>query len=449
MEKLKWLGGLVVAFLLVHTGCNFWLGRQLKAKLAQIADSGAPISMKQVAPPPVPEEQNAAPLYQKAFDALEASGGNHELVTSLPSDSLHIPAPQWATAKRIVSQNQGTYALLQTASQRPYCRFPVDWEQGGAALFPQLKGMRACTRFLRFRAMVMSQAGKVQKALDSVQLGLLISDSLSSEPSLLARLVEYALIGLPLTGLQVVLSHHQITPRAGHQLFVDLGQLELREPFTRAMEAEQAWGIWLFEKSSRSPSAAVRALGWITPGEEPSRSKIILAWLYGSYLGQPVQKRDKLLFLELMGRQVDNSKMSYREMKPAHKQWQEDIAHLPAWAWVTKACLPDFIRASAKRDQAMAEIGAAQVALALKAYQFQAGHYPASLQELRSLVPWDLPLDPFSGQDFGYRREGSGFILHSYGWDLDDDGGQIPEGKTSSRPGRDGNGDLAWRFGPG
>jgi len=50
---------------------------------------------------------------------------------------------------------------------------------------------------------------------------------------------------------------------------------------------------------------------------------------------------------------------------------------------------------------------------------------------------WKLPLDPFSGKPFVYHRKSKGFVLYSFGDDLDDDGG---------RPYFGTNGDLVWEF---
>jgi hypothetical protein len=82
--------------------------------------------------------------------------------------------------------------------------------------------------------------------------------------------------------------------------------------------------------------------------------------------------------------------------------------------------MPIFSRFVWSRDRATAAIGTARIALALKAYRGDHAAYPASLAELDA-VGWKLPLDPFGGKPYRYRREGTGFVVWSLGPDMDDD----------------------------
>jgi len=108
---------------------------------------------------------------------------------------------------------------------------------------------------------------------------------------------------------------------------------------------------------------------------------------------------------------------------------------------VAKILAPAFARASQKRDQAVAEIGLCRVVMALKAYKFERNVYPDTLNELQQSLDWTLPEDPFSGEAFVYQRRGEGFVLYSFGRDLDDDGGE-PEWDQRGKWRADG--DTVW-----
>ncbi|MBC8235640.1 hypothetical protein H8E77_39340 [bacterium] len=63
--------------------------------------------------------------------------------------------------------------------------------------------------------------------------------------------------------------------------------------------------------------------------------------------------------------------------------------------------------------------------------------------QLNELVPEivpKLPLDPFIGKDFVYRREEEGFIIYSLGENAEDDGGKLGELDKS------GDFDIGWKF---
>jgi hypothetical protein len=99
--------------------------------------------------------------------------------------------------------------------------------------------------------------------------------------------------------------------------------------------------------------------------------------------------------------------------------------------------VPLLTRLAAEGYRGVGYRNAAQVMLALEAYHTTRGQYPDSLAGLRTYPGWKLPIDPYSGKDFKYRRNGKGYILYSYGEDFDDDGG---------RPARSFglDGDLVW-----
>ena len=69
------------------------------------------------------------------------------------------------------------------------------------------------------------------------------------------------------------------------------------------------------------------------------------------------------------------------------------------------------------------EIGLAQLCVALKLYKKKYGGYPDSLGKLEGAVLKTLPKDPFTGNDYIYRKEKKGFLLYSLGENKKDDGG--------------------------
>jgi hypothetical protein len=77
---------------------------------------------------------------------------------------------------------------------------------------------------------------------------------------------------------------------------------------------------------------------------------------------------------------------------------------------------------------------ALSVVLAAHEYHIKTQRWPASLDELGQALNLSLPLDPFSGRTFGYRRTEEGFVLYSAAVDRDDDGGRHSESWGKSSP---------------
>ena len=98
---------------------------------------------------------------------------------------------------------------------------------------------------------------------------------------------------------------------------------------------------------------------------------------------------------------------------------------------------PGLLRATEAFDRLEARAQNARQAIVLKRYKQEHGQYPDQLQQILSETFKELPLDPYNGEPFHYRKEGDGFLLYSVGANRVDDGGQVPQ---SAR-----DGDVVWR----
>ncbi len=88
--------------------------------------------------------------------------------------------------------------------------------------------------------------------------------------------------------------------------------------------------------------------------------------------------------------------------------------------------------------------------MAMMRYVQDKGHYPLSLDALLADgYMKELPLDPYSGKAFGYRRTDKGFVLYRWGENLTDDGGRQATGQDGKPHMWTSNGDwVFWPVGP-
>lgn len=91
------------------------------------------------------------------------------------------------------------------------------------------------------------------------------------------------------------------------------------------------------------------------------------------------------------------------------------------------ALLARYLEARARRRLMIAH-------LMLRVYRLQHGNYPDSLHALRLD---ELIVDPFSGKELVYRREGERYRLYSVGQDGKDDGGRLPQPSEHPVEGRE------------
>jgi len=442
--------GLLVLFVLAAipwTYFNIKWGRELEAKLAELKAQGMPLTMAEAAPKDVPDDQNAAVLYQKVFGEFSSPGLMPERwhIGGMTDEEYrvvedYVTATDTAVkvqAREILNRPavQRDLATIRQASQRPYSVFPINWEDGVGALFPHLSCFRHAVQVLAAQAQVCAEAGRLDEALDWCEVALRMSEHAASEPTLIGQLVGYAMQAITFDALLRIVDSAPVSGKIGKPLGNHLGKIDLYDTFTTAMKTESTFGRWYFDLLKKEGPGAVIQL---VDGHHDFPEELGF-WIYGSRLGRPVQRLDELTYLAYMGRQVELTKLPYREAGPKIKALRQEMTTMPFYLVVTRLLTAVFSKATQRRDWAVANIGLCRVVLALKAYKYKHGAYPQSLRQLQETLHWELPEDPFSGTDFIYQRHGEGFMLYSIGQDLDDDGGIPPEEPRSW-----GEGDIVW-----
>jgi len=436
--------GLLVLLALVAipwTYFNIKWGRELEAKLAELKAQGMPLTLAEAAPKPVPDEENAAVLYQKVLGEFSSPGlmterrhigGITEEEHYLIADYIKTGRAARRQIREILSRPavKRDLQLIRRASERPYSVFPINWEAGAGTLFPHLARLRSAAQMLRIQALVSAEAGRLDEALDWCRVSLRMSQHAASEPTVIGQLVAIAMQAITLDAVEQIVSATDIHPALAHEFEQDLRQIDLYDTFTAAMVAERGGCRELFDELPQKRYKFSYDFG-LRPCPLSLR-------LYASWLGSPVQKLDQLTYLKYMGGVIEATKLPYREAGPKIEGLGQEMAMMPSYLVVTRLLRPIFSKATQRRDHAVASIGLCRAVLALKAYKYERGGYPETLDQLERTLDWKLPEDPFSGQDFVYQRRGEGFMVYSLWSDLDDDGGQPIEEHRYQ------DGDIVW-----
>ena len=112
---------------------------------------------------------------------------------------------------------------------------------------------------------------------------------------------------------------------------------------------------------------------------------------------------------------------SYREIVTTVRRWADRDAEtgnafVVAWFLISE-------RTPARPTSPVAHCRASMLLAALQLYKMDNGRMPGSLSQLVPEYLPELPEDPFSDEDFIYRREGEEWKLYSVGPDMKDNGG--------------------------
>jgi len=420
---LIWIAAIVGVFVLLHTIFVGGTNRRLQAELERIKSRGEPISCAELGGPKIPDDLNAAVVYDQAFQMMGNKPTQDDARTVenfCATDYTTKDAKQWAEAKGAFSRIGGVIALLEEAADRPQCRFPVDWAAGAAALFPHYAHIRGSARIVGVGAVLKAREGDAAGAARLLELGFGLAESIKDEPMLISVLVHVAVIKIETAALQNVLRYTQFTEAQARGLFDMLGKIDLRRSYVKAMQGERAMGLWCFDTVKKSPAGQ---LGLGQGGFDPMN-------YLGSYAWRPLLNMDEGVYLTFMRQQIDQAAMTCLEMKKKGITPPSD-ANLPGYAHLSRMIAPVFSRAQLARDGTIAEIALGRVTLALQGYKSRFGSYPASLKELRLKLGWKLPEDPFRGSDLKYKRKHAGYVLYSIGGDMKDNGGSAQTASSS------------------
>ncbi len=421
-------------------------GRELKAELAALRAQGMPLTLAEAAPQPVPDDQNAAVLYQKVFDVQfrEQRYDWEKGMAGLSREELDLLS-HYCKDSNAQSENEVRQLLarpkvrkgleiFRRASEMPHCVFPVNWEDGPNALFPHMGRFREATRIVATQALLSANEGHIDEAIDWFEVALRMSEHAASEPRLIAQLVSYAMQGIIFIRVTEFLSSAELPPSAANRFEKYLHQLDFNKRFTEAMIGERAMMDQTLNIMYHLPDACSVYLS--LAGDDATVSTP----LYFSPLCRPLHKLDRLISLEYMGKHIQFSNLLCREAKAKVESERADLDRLPAFQGVLTRAFGPMLweRSFQKRDRVVANIELCRVVLALKAYKYTHSAYPTTLGQLQETLDWKLPEDPFSGQDFVYQQVAEGFKLYSLGPDLDDDSGAPVANENY------GDGDIVW-----
>ena len=394
--------------------------RMVRAEIARIKAEGAPLTMKDLDGPKIPDSQNGAVIYQKAFALVSTKDAKKDMAFIARMASMAHPIKteaEWKELRRVLAKYDGVVPLVRQAASRPECRFPVGWEKSGAleAGFTHLPALRDLSRVLYAKAMVCARDGKPGEAARYIDLGFALTDAMKYHPTLIVFYIRCDQISMFSYALRNVLNSGNLSAEDARLLMHRLARIDLAGSLGQALEVERATGIWTVDQMRPAHGAA---------------SPI---WSIRCDL-------DEQYFLTKMRQFIKYSSLPYRDVAGTDKL--TGPVDIPKYAAMSALCLPIVWHGPMDRDRSQSWVSGSRIALALGLYHDRHKAYPANLDEVAGLLGGKLPIDPFSGKAFVYTRQGPGCLLYSIGPDLKDNGGkEPPPGKNLT----DG-GDIVWRM---
>jgi len=399
--------------------------RNLDAQLTAARREGIPLTPEDLdglisANPGV----NAAPIYRQAIELTEADKKVKEECAAIElAVGRNVVKPE-ERKKAIANLHliDPLVAKLFDASKRPNCVWGRDWRKGSMVLFPELAKIKLFCRILSFRAEVLNERGDWKGALEAIRAGQIVARHAGEDPIIIGMLVHIAGEGIVFSSFDRIVALHTKDPA-----FI-----------AEAQKVLQGFGPL--------PSFRKSLTGEVVMGRVSIRQLKSVSDLNGDPSGEKAGpgSLEKMIFSSRMVQDAFDAKFVevyrelFRDIPPGGEGWEkaqevskrvgEKIDHDNSVAnTLNKILFPVFSQAAEAIGRVQMHRRLTGVALRLMADRNRTGKYPAVLPDYG-----DLGIDPFSGERFHYRLEGTGFRLYSVGTDrIDDDGKPIDRGRTS------------------
>jgi hypothetical protein len=387
---------------------TFWnLDLALRHQMAECRAEAAALALS-VAPPRIADRDNAAIVYEQAFDGLPNRLKSWDKIS--PETYRHWAEPDQPgfdardpQLRRFLQTHANAIALLVKAAGKPGCYFEHDyyWPRVGD-YYPELDEFRESARLLVLDARTKAANGDVRGAMRDIDAILAVSQCLRDMPTVVCLLVSITIEGMAVETLQ----HVVMTERVSSQ---DLSALRLedvpslRRSLERTMREEEAFQLALFADMEHAR--------------------------YGPAMAGPLLSVWRVLLLtdfmaghrEMSQQLRQTAAKPYYLAKPALNRLDNTIARAssPMFGIMYPAMSGFFLGAA----RAEAYRQAAQLGLAAIRYRDRHGRLPARLDDLAPEFIGIVPTDPFDGRPMKMKRSNRGLIVYSVGPDQIDDGG--------------------------
>jgi len=410
-------------------------GRMLRVEAAQL--------MASALPPAPGQDDDAAPLYQRAFAAIAADEPLGAAESAFWNSCItDVGSPE---VSAILERHAATLDLLRRATDKPGCRFDRDWSRPALDMvLPELPEMRQAARLLMLAARRAAADGDGAGALADIvrvhRLGLHVA----GDPLLASGLVGQAIDAVAIQTLAEVLPllEKSDRPLLDGDALCDFVATPITQQ--RAFRGEEALGVAMLGDLADGV-VGIPTLEWLrSVSDEPTRQAFDgpFSFLYRCFM----LPSDIAGYRDVMRRYqgiVDTTLLPKPQRYPTVVERMAAIEdtlrarRAGVFTLIMTPALSGVIRLQSQ-GAALHDVAAVLVAATRARLAGQ------SLAD--SLVPGALPAlpgDPFTeDESLVAKRTDDGWVVYSVGPDGEDDGGPAPAGVDAE----EGNDDVGLRL---
>jgi hypothetical protein len=438
VKILTGIGITIVALGVIYAIAVGVSSAKLRRAYAELKKDGRPMSQAEIIPPKVPDDENAAPLYESVALLLKAQPApNGNLLDYLRGSydgfmNGSLEPDKLTEFKQLIDQDVVTQALaiVEQGTRRKSCRFDHDYMAGFNMLMPHLAGLRDLVRLIGARSCLEAEAGRSDAAWNYALIQLKFADALRKEPVLISFLVRMRAIKTSCETIQRICK--TAPPNTEQYKIVEslLSNYGGIEPLVLALDGERLLGgEWAFNQLKHGSAADLSAD--ITG--EPGLGDVLLS-LYSTFF-KPLLIADHAAYVRIMDYHTRLAQQPYSldERNTVEKKVRQMHSRLN---WVTSMLVPALGRVKEIYWETIARMRVTRAGLALLQEKKSQGAFPQTLEGV-NIKNLD---DPFSEEPLHYKLQGQGFIIYSVGPDEKDNNGSPKQKKQNT------DWDIVWSY---
>ena len=458
--------GALIAFVVISLIARIWWGLHAEGKLQEVLDRiaarGEPIRWADLAPPPVPDERNAALLYKQAAATplvqVALSPRRQEPLTPR-EDSRKTPEcrrldrlgsmiphlmryPEFRRKHpkelaEVLRLSKTTLALCRKARGLDGCNWGIDFDKPRPMTdIAPLRPYRILARLLCLAAVAAHEAGSDAEAHEYIHDALALSDAVDVTPTLISHLVAVAIDaiaadtteriapGLGAAGAAGMADRKAIRRLA--EAFLDT--TERRKGVVRAYSGERTLMYEICERLRRGDWDA--AMGVEPPPVPLGPFMPLIGPMLALDEARMLRRHDARTVAAKEAKTFPEACRRYRDALSADDDavLESDAGGLRGVARaLSSPSEPTLERFSNLHFRVLACRTAVAISLAVQVYQAEHGRRPATLQDLVPDYLSTVPVDPFDsgGRTMRYQPDLKPPLLYSVGDNSTDDGGSF------------------------
>ena len=395
--------------------------------------------------PSADDSFNAAPIYQKAIDAL-VEVNDIGMLLGLgfydANDQQKERIRQWLT------KNESALALVTEGSKLPYYWSQYGYDDTSMAnaresivsgiQLPRLAAFRRICYALRWRAWISAENGLYESALNDIETCYRLGRHNKGEKLLVEQLVGIAIEAVSLKTARLILDAHKIPSEILADFERRLQQLIDNDTFAINFQSEK---LCLYDEIQRCFTESRLGPTHIYP-------RRILELTYVQNMSElDSMMRQSSIILQVFFRHPDKAETiaaandffkfldEIMHKTPARLQAEKINTEAQNEKLIRKNLLfrvlmPGLVKIYIQAWRVKIDAEGTLTAVALVRYKQDKGDYPETLEKLvEAGYITRIPIDPFSDTPLSYKKTEQGPVLYSWGKNLIDDGGQAARDK--------------------